>query len=54
MDRDKLVDYIYKFAFYYGMYYHLGSFEEIMEQVSQKIYTPEEFVNFIQKENPEY
>ncbi len=44
-DEKSLIDYIYNFAWEYGMYYHVGDFNKIMEQVKQRVQTPEEFLS---------
>lgn len=42
--------YVYDFAWQYGKYYHVGDAEKIMENVSQKMKTPEEYFSDIKIE----
>lgn len=43
-DKQKLIDYIYDFAWNYGRFYHTGDAEEIKKKVSELLMMPEEFV----------
>ena len=44
LDKQKLIEYIYDFAWNYGRFYHLGSAEKIKEAVKERLQLPEEFL----------
>ena len=44
-EKQKLIDYIYYFAWVYGRYYHVGDADKIIEKVSEIVELPEKVIN---------
>lgn len=44
-DNERLLNYIYDFAWHYGRLYHIGDVEKIKAAISEKFKLPEEFLN---------
>lgn len=48
VNEQRLIDYIYEFAWRYGKYYHIGDAEKILEQIKETFQLPEEFLKGVQ------
>lgn len=53
LERMKLIQYIYDFAWHYGRLYHIGDAEQIKAAISEKFQLPEEFLSPPPKEDKE-
>jgi hypothetical protein len=44
-EKQKLIDYIYYFAWVYGRYYHVGNADMIIKKIEEIVELPEKVVN---------